>query len=131
ITNAHIEDLAVDRAKIKDAAIDSAKIDKLAVKTAHIEDLAVTSAKIVSVSADKISAGEINTAVVTLGGLNGHLVIRNNRLQVFDNNEIPLERVSIGDVDGDGSIYGFRVRGEDGTTVLYDHLGIYEEGITD
>ncbi|MEK1828998.1 hypothetical protein AAAC51_07565 [Priestia megaterium] len=75
---------------------------------------------IVDLTANKINSGIINTGQVSLQGKNGHLRITGNRLQVFDDQEVPIERVSIGDVDMDGSLYGLRVRGEDGFTVLYD-----------
>ena len=42
-----------------------------------------------------------------------------------------VERVSIGDVKGDGSVYGLRVRGVDGQTILLDENGVTSEGITD
>ena len=41
------------------------------------------------------------------------------------------ERVSVGDVNGDGSVYGLRVRGADGQTILLDENGVKSEGITD
>src|SRR5699024_519785 len=41
------------------------------------------------------------------------------------------ERVSVGDVNGDGSVYGLRVRGTDGQTILLDENGVKSEGITD
>ena len=93
-----------------------------AIGNAHISDL----------SADKLDAGIIDTAKITVQGANGNLKLRGNRLQVFEGfgNE-QVERVSLGDVDNDGSIYGLRVRGKDGETILYDENGVYREGITD
>ena len=41
------------------------------------------------------------------------------------------ERVSVGDVNGDGSKFGLRVRGADGETILLDENGVTSEGITD
>src|SRR5699024_4140386 len=41
------------------------------------------------------------------------------------------ERVSVGDVNGDGTVYGLRVRGADGQTILLDENGVKSEGITD
>ncbi len=34
-------------------------------------------------------------------------------------------------MNNDGTIYGLRVRGADGNTILYDENGVYREGITD
>lgn len=141
VTTAKIADAAIENAKIADAAITTAKIAHGAIETAHLQDaiigtaqiadLSVTDAKILELTASKITAGTLDTNRVTVQGLDGHLRITGNRLQVFDDQEVPVERVSVGDVENNGSVYGFRVRGEDGTTVLYDETGVYNEGITD
>lgn len=141
ITNAKIENLAVDNAKIGIAAIDTANIKNLAVKraaidleavgTSQIADGSITDAKIVSLTAEKIVTGTIDTSKVTVLGTSGKLRIANNRLQVFDNQTVSKERVSLGDVNGDGTIYGFRIRGADGSTTLIDETGVKAEGITD
>lgn len=159
IGTAQIDDLAVTSAKIGQAQInnlhlDRATVNRIQIETADIEDLAVTSAKIgeaqindlhfdrasgnkiqiidgdiANVSASKLNAGQIDTSKVTIQGDNGHLRVVGNRLQVFDSSDI--ERVSIGDVNTDGSVYGFRLRGADGQTTLIDENGVYNEGITD
>lgn len=93
---------------------------------------AIGSAQINKVSADKLDAGVIDTSKITISGSNSNLLLKGNRLQVFQgigNNQ--KERVSLGDVNNDGSIYGLRVRGADGQTILYDENGVYNEGITD
>jgi phage minor structural protein len=131
IDSAKISHAAIDTAHIKAGAITTALIAQGAVGTAQIADGSITDAKIVSLNASKINAGTINTGQVTIQGANGKLKISNNRLQVFDNQPTPVERVSIGDVNNDGTVYGIRVRGADGQTVLYDHNGVYTEGITD
>lgn len=131
ITNAHIGSGAIGSANILDGAITSAKISSASISNAHIKDASIESAKIKSISASKIDAGTINTGKINLEGTNGKLRIRDNRLQVFDNSSTPIERVSLGDVNGDGTSYGLRVRGKDGTTILYDENGVYSEGITD
>ena len=131
IDNAKIADASISTAKIQTGAITTALIAQGAVGTAQIADGSITDAKIVSLNASKINAGTINTGQVTIQGANGKLKISNNRLQVFDNQPTPVERVSIGDVNNDGTVYGIRVRGADGQTVLYDHNGVYTEGITD
>lgn len=141
IDNAKIKDGEIQRAKIADAAIDSAKIDNLAVGTAHIktgaittaliEDGSITNAKIVELTADKIVGNTLDTSKVTIQGPNGKMRIANNRLQVFDKQAIPVERVSVGDVNGDDTLYGLRIRGADGITILMDEDGVKREGITD
>ncbi len=131
ITTAKIADAAVGTAKIQAGAITTALIETGAVGTAQIADGSITDAKIVSLTANKISAGTIDTGQVTVQGANGKLKIANNRLQVFDSQTTPVERVTLGDINNDGTIYGLRVRGADGVTVLYDQNGVYTEGITD
>ena len=82
---------------------------------------AIGSAQISKVSADKIDAGVIDTSKITISGANGNLKLRGNRLQVFEGiGTSQFERVSLGDVNDDGTVYGLRVRGADGNTILYD-----------
>ena len=131
ITNAKIGDAEIDTAKIQLGSITSALIGEQQVDTANIALGSITDALIDNLSADKINAGRINTAYVSVQGPDGLLRINSNRLQVFDNSAVPVERVALGDVNGDGTKYGFRVRGADGKTVLYDEKGVYNEGITD
>jgi len=118
-------------ASIEHAFIDGAIIGEGTIDSVQIADASITDAKIVSLTAAKIKAGTIDTSLVTLQGPGARLKITNNRLQVFDDQATPIERISLGDVNGDGSEFGFRVRGADGTTILLDHNGVREEGITD
>lgn len=93
---------------------------------------AIGNAQISEIEADKIFTGTLDTARVKVSGADGHLQISGNRMQVFEGlGNQAFERVSVGDVEGDGSVYGLRVRGKDGQTVLFDHNGVYHEGITD
>lgn len=93
---------------------------------------AIGSAQISSLEVDKLESGVINTSRISLEGANGNLRLRGNRLQVFEGiGTEQFERVSLGDVNNDGSVYGLRVRGADGNTILYDENGVYREGITD
>nr|DAF37319.1 MAG TPA: Putative tail protein [Caudoviricetes sp.] len=93
---------------------------------------AIGNAQISKVSADKLDAGVVDTSKVTISGANGNLKLRGNRLQVFEGiGTSQFERVSLGDVNDDGTVYGLRVRGADGQTILYDENGVYREGITD
>lgn len=97
-----------------------------------IADGAIGNAQISSINAGKIEAGTIDTSKITVAGPNSNLKISGNRLQVFQGiGSQQIERVSLGDVNNDGSIYGFRVRGSDGKTILIDENGVKEEGITD
>ena len=141
IGTAHIIDGSIDNAKIGSAAIKTANIELGAVtsaiigegqvKTINIAQASITDALIDSLSASKINAGTINSSLVKIQGDNGFLRLWGNRLQVFDDQAIPVERVALGDVNADGTVFGFRVRGADGQTVLYDEKGVYNEGITD
>lgn len=154
---AEITDAKIENAVIESLKVTNAEIDKLKVKDAEIDyilagnitadniqagtitagsgiiaDGAIGSAQISSIDAGKISTGTVDTSKVNISGVNGNLLIRGNRLQVFEghgNNRI--ERVSLGDVDNNGEVYGLRVRGKDGQTILYDENGVYNEGITD
>ena len=93
---------------------------------------AIGSAQISSLEVDKLESGVINTSRISLEGANGNLKLRGNRLQVFEGvGSEQYERVSLGDVNNDGTVYGLRVRGADGQTILYDENGVYREGITD
>ena len=97
-----------------------------------IADGAIGDAQISKVSADKLDAGVVDTSKITISGANGNLKLRGNRLQVFEGiGSSQFERVSLGDVNDDGTVYGLRVRGSDGNTILYDENGVYREGITD
>lgn len=92
---------------------------------------AIGNAQISNLDATKLNAGTIDTSLITIAGSNSNLKLKGNRLQVFvgiGSNQI--ERVSLGDVNGDGSVYGFRVRGSDGKTILIDENGVKSEGIT-
>lgn len=131
ITGAKIAEASITNANIVDATISGAKIALATIDGANIKEATITNANIKDLNANKINAGIINTGRIEIQGTQGKLKIKDNRLQVFDNSEIPIERVSVGDVNGDGTVYGLRVRGADGDTILYDENGIYSEGITD
>lgn len=93
---------------------------------------AIGDAQISDLDAGKLSAGKVDTSKVEVAGANNHLKIKGNRLQVFQGvGSNAKERVSLGDVNGDGTVYGLRVRGADGKTVLLDENGVTSEGLTD
>lgn len=97
-----------------------------------IAEGAIGSAQISKLDAAKITSGTLDTSDVTIAGGDGVLRIKDNRMQVFDGmGTNQFERVSIGDVNGDGTVFGLRVRGADGETILLDENGVTEEGITD
>lgn len=158
VATARIATLEVGSATITQLNAATGRITTLESKTASIESLlagnitainikagsitaasgiiangAIGDAQISSVSAVKLTAGTVDTTKVTIAGANSRLKITGNRLQVFatkvDNSL--YERISLGDVNGDGTVYGLRVRGADGITILLDETGVKREGITD
>lgn len=136
VTNATITDLEVDVASINTLLagnIGAANIATGAITAGSgiIASLAIGDAQISTVNAGKLIAGTVDTSKVTIAGANGRLKITGNRLQVFAGTTTLYERVSVGDVNADGTIYGIRVRGADGVTVLLDETGVKREGITD
>lgn len=155
--NADIKNLKADKADIGELNAINATIENLKAKDAEIDNIfagnitsdmmqtgtitagsgiiadgAIGSAQISALDAGKISSGKIDTSKVEVIGQDGHLKIKGNRMQVFQGiGAQAKERVSIGDVNGDGTIYGLRVRGVDGQTILLDENGVTKEGITD
>lgn len=134
ITSDHIQSNTINSNHISANTITSGHIQSGAITAGSgiIADGAIGNAQISKIDAGKIDAGSIDTSKVTIQGTNGHLRLKGNRLQVFDGvGNRAKERVSVGDVNGDGTIYGLRVRGADGQTVLLDENGVKSEGITD
>lgn len=155
--NATINTLKADVAYVTDLNVVTGKVEALEGKTATFENIlagnitadnmqagaitagsgviadgAIGSAQISDLDASKLTAGTIDTTKVEIAGADGHLQLKGNRLQVFQGTGgKAVERVSIGDVNNDGSVYGLRVRGADGVTVLLDENGVKSEGITD
>lgn len=66
IGTAFISNLAVTEAKINSLAVTQAKIGLLAVGTAQLANLAVTNAKVSDMSVAKLTAGTIQSKVITL-----------------------------------------------------------------
>lgn len=144
ITSGHIQSGTIESDHIKSNSINSNHIQANTIQSEHIQTGAITagsgiiaegaigSAQISSLDAAKIEAGTIDTSKVTIQGADGHLRLKGNRMQVFQGTgNQAKERVSLGDVNGNGSVYGLRVRGADGTTILLDENGVKSEGITD
>ena len=134
ITSEHIQSNTIQSNHISSNTITSGHIQAGAITAGSgiIADGAIGSAQISKLDAGKIESGTIDTSKITVQGANGHLRLKGNRMQVFDGiGNQAKERVSIGDVNGDGTIYGLRVRGKDGATILLDENGVTSEGITD
>lgn len=84
---------------------------------------AIGDAQISNVSANKLGAGTIDTAIVTVAGTDGRLRISDNTIQIKDANRV---RVQIGkDVSGD---YSMSVWDADGK-LIWDALGATEDTI--
>ena len=134
ITSDHIQSNTINSNHISANTITSGHIQSGAITAGSgiIADGAIGNAQISKIDAGKIEAGTIDTSRVTIQGANGHLRLKGNRMQVFQGvGNQAKERVSVGDVNGDGTVYGLRVRGADGQTILLDENGVKSEGITD
>lgn len=134
IQSGHIQSNSIDTNHLKANIINAGHIQAgtITAGSGIIADGAIGSAQISKIDAGKINAGTIDTSKVTIQGADGHLRLKGNRMQVFQGTGSQAkERVSVGDVNGDGSVYGLRVRGKDGQTVLLDENGVTSEGITD
>ena len=134
IQSGHIQSNSIDTNHLKANIINAGHIQSGSITAGSgiIADGAIGNAQISSIDAGKINAGTIDTSRVTVQGANGHLRLKGNRMQVFDGvGNQAKERVSVGDVNGDGTVYGLRVRGKDGNTILLDENGVTSEGITD
>ena len=135
--NANIGNLQASVAKIDkllagNITADNIQAGTITAGSGIIANGAIGSAQISEINAGKINGGTVDTSKVTVAGANNHLKIQGNRLQVFQGvGSQAKERVSVGDVNGDGTVYGLRVRGADGRTVLMDENGVKSEGITD
>ena len=144
IKSEHIDSNTIKSEHISSGTITADKIatgtitaDKIATGTITagsgvIADGAIGNAQISSLDVAKLESGTIDTSKIYIAGADGHLQLKGNRLQVFDGlGDRAVERVSVGDVNGDGSKFGLRVRGADGETILLDENGVTSEGITD
>ena len=144
ITSNHIQSNTIDARHINSNSINADHIQANTITSGHIQtgsitagsgiiaDGAIGNAQISRIDAGKIEAGTIDTSKVTIQGANGHLRLKGNRMQVFQGTgNQAKERVSVGDVNGNGTVYGLRVRGADGQTILLDENGVKSEGITD
>ena len=155
LTAKHIEASVIDalEANIGKATINSALIGKL--EAGHIEasvidainanigtafiqggiikEGTIMDAHIMELNAKKITAGTIDTSKVTISGLDGHMVIKDNQITIYDEVDAQgnrRKRVVLGKDDVTGkNTYGLVVLGADGQTRLYDETGVYNAGI--
>ena len=140
ITSDHIQTNSIKAEHLTSKSISSEHIQAGTIQTGHIQTGAITagsgiiangaigSAQISSLDANKIIAGEIDTSKVKIKGENGFLFIENNTLYVVDNNR--KIRCELGVIENNSN-YGFVVRGADGQTIMLDHNGVRNAGITD
>lgn len=96
---------------------------------------AIGDAQISSLSANKIKAGTIDTALVTVASADGAIEITGNQIMVNDVTDAsdPVNRVIVGkyNADSDTVEYGLLVRSADGQTIMIDGNGVHNAGITD
>lgn len=100
-----------------------------------IADGAIGDAQISSLSADKLRAGTIDTALVTIASQDSAISITGSQILVNDTTDAlnPVNRVTLGKykVDAENWEYGLLVRSADGQTVMIDGEGVHNAGITD
>ena len=136
----HIQADAIDANHISANSIQSEHISSNTITANHIQtetitagsgiiaDGAIGNAQISNVSANKIDTGEIDTSKVKVKGENGFLLIENNTLYVTDAQR--QIRVELGLIEN-ATNYGLIVRSSDGQTIMLDHEGVHNAGITD
>ena len=130
ITTDHLQAGVVDTIHLKADSITAEHIQAGAITAGStiIANGAIGNAQISSIDANKINAGEIDTSKVKVKGRDGYLFIENNTLFVVDNKK--QIRCELGAIENETN-YGFIVRGADGQTILLDHNGVRNAGITD
>ena len=134
ITSSHLQSNSINSNHIQAGTIQAGHIQtgSITAGSGIIAEGAVGSAQISSLDANKINAGEIDTSKVKIKGENGFLFIENNTLYVVDNNrKIRCELGVIENNSKSNTNYGFVVRGADGQTIMLDHRGVHNAGITD
>ena len=160
LNNAIIKNAEITNTVIKNAEITNAKVDTLVSKTGNIENLvsgnitadnistelltvikgwlqdaSIGNAQISSINANKITAGEIDTSLVTVASKDGAIEITGNQILINDTTN-PLKKINriiLGKVRKDnGTVdYSLLIRGKDGKTVMFDsETGITNAGIT-
>lgn len=121
----------IDTILAKEVFVELAEVGQIVAGSGIIAEGAIGSAQISDLDVSKLNAGIIDTAKFTVQGSGGRLVIQDNLLQVFDGTTDLFERIALGDINKDGSMYGIRIRGADGSTILLDENGLTDKGFTD
>jgi len=134
-SNANISTLETTTASIvnlitNNAGIDHLHANEVLARYAALVSAQLGDAEITQLTAAAINSGTIDTVKVTIAGKDGRLKLANNLMQVFAGTTTLFERIAIGDVNKDGTVYGMRIRGADGTTILFTEDGLTKEGIT-
>lgn len=141
---ADFKTVVTDELAAKGALIENVQGDLANYKTVVVGELtaakgwmlegAIGDAQISSLSANKIKAGTIDTALVTVASADGAVEITGNQIMVNDVtvSADPVNRVVLGKyINGDAVEYGLLVRGADGQTIMIDGNGVHNAGITD
>ena len=95
---------------------------------------AIGDAEISSLSASKITAGVIDTSLITVSSRDSVMEITGNQIMINDTTDVLdiRNRVILGKYNKGNEIkYGLLIRGEDGTTIMFDERGVHNAGITD
>ena len=129
-TNGRIDNLLGDLANFKTVIS-----NELITAKGWMLESSIGDAQISSLSANKLRAGTIDTALVTIASKDSTIEITGNQMLVNDTTD-PLNsmnRVIVGKyTDNDGNTeYGLLVRSVDGQTVMIDGSGVHNAGITD
>lgn len=132
-TNANVETIIGDFASFKEGEFETLKSQYAAFETTMTQELitakgwmlegAIGDAQISSVAANKLTAGTIDTAIVTIAGTDGRLQISDNTIQISDGSTV---RVQIGkDASDDYSMSVWDASGN----LIWDALGATENTI--
>ncbi len=137
---AEIENLQADTANINhilagNITADNIQAGAITAGSGIIADGAIGDAQISSLSANKLRAGTIDTALVTIASQDSTISISGDQIMVNDTTDVlnPQNRVTLGKykVDAENWEYGLLVRSVDGQTVMIDGEGVHNAGITD
>lgn len=133
INNAKIGALDADHITASVIEAINANIGTAFIGGGIIKEGTIMDAHISTLNANKLTAGTVDTSKVTVSGSDGHLVMKDNQITIYDDVDgqgMRRKRVVLGkdDVTGKGS-YGLVVMGKDGKTLLYDDTGVYNAGI--
>lgn len=114
--------IKVGNINITDGTISGAKISSASITNAQIKDATIESAKIKEINAEKISAGTFDVSKVLVSSSSGNLTIRDNTIQIKDNQPTQVTRVQIGK-DATNN-YGIIVTNAKGQAIFDSDKGI-------